>query len=76
MPARVHLISIRPELDEENQLPSRSWLVEILAIKRLNWRIAWKNPTALPRLTSSPNTSPLQAPATALSFDINGVYVS
>ena len=42
MPARVHLVSIHPELDEDNQLTLKMMVAGDSRDKGWNWPSAWK----------------------------------
>ena len=76
MPARVHLVSIHPELDEENQLTLKmaSWRATP-AIGRSIWSAAWKNRGTLRRPISRRNIRRSRGVEIRLQFNIDGVYV-
>ena len=60
MPARVHLVSIHPELDDDNQLKLKMWLQATRATGPWSWPGVWKIRGALRRPMSKRSRSTLR----------------
>lgn len=67
MPPRVHLVSIHPELDEDNQLKLKMSIAGNRATGRWSWPVAWKIRGALPGRISKRRTSVRRTVETRLS---------
>jgi hypothetical protein len=76
MPARVHLVSIHPELDEDNQLTLKMLVAgDSRDRRRLIWRGAWKTRGFSPKPISKASSTERQALEIPCNSTSSRIYV-